>query len=97
MQDSRDALGLHLAGSIIVVDEAHNLVDAINNTHCAQVSVNQLDAAEAQLRGYFERFRSRLAAGYSAHFCYNAQGVQAAWQCVTVQVSACNCHVSDET
>ena len=63
MQESRDALGLHLAGSIIVVDEAHNLVDAVNSTHCAQVSVNQLDAAETQLRGYFERFKTRLAAG----------------------------------
>jgi len=63
MQESRDSLGLHLKGSIIVVDEAHNLVDAVNGTHCAEVSVNQLNAAETQLTGYFERFRTRLASG----------------------------------
>lgn len=63
MQDSRDSLGLHLKGSIIVVDEAHNLVDAVNSAHCAEVSVQQLSAAEAQLSAYFERFRTRLAAG----------------------------------
>ncbi|DBA94863.1 TPA: hypothetical protein ACH3X1_002400 [Trebouxia sp. C0004] len=66
-QESRDSLGLHLKGSIIVVDEAHNLVDAVNGTHCAEVSVNQLNAAETQLTGYFKRFRTRLASGNSRH------------------------------
>ena len=68
MQESRDSLGLHLKGSIIVVDEAHNLVDAVNGTHCAEVSVNQLNAAETQLTGYFERFRTRLASGVASTF-----------------------------
>ena len=68
MQDSRECLGLHLKGSIIVVDEAHNLVDAVNSAHCAEVSVQQLAAAEAQLSSYFEHFRTRLAAGVSSGF-----------------------------
>lgn len=63
MQDSRESLGLQLKGSIIVVDEAHNLVDAVNSAHCAEVSAQQLTAAETQLSTYFERFRTRLAAG----------------------------------
>ena len=63
MQESRDSLGLHLKGSTIVVDEAHNLVDAVNGAHCAEVSVQQLLAAETQLSRYFERFRTRLATG----------------------------------
>lgn len=46
-----------------MVDEAHNLVDAVNGAHTAQVSLQQLAAAEAQLSSYFQRFRSRLAAG----------------------------------
>lgn len=66
MQDSRDSLGLQLEGSIIVVDEAHNLVDAVNSAHCAEVSAQQLHAAEAQLSTYFQRFRTRLAAGESS-------------------------------
>lgn len=63
MQDSRDSLGLQLKSSIIVVDEAHNLVDAVNGAHCAEVSAQELNAAETQLSTYFERFRTRLAAG----------------------------------
>lgn len=63
IQDSRDSLGLHLKGSVVVVDEAHNLVDAVNSVHCAEVSAQQLTAAETQLSTYFERFRTRLAAG----------------------------------
>lgn len=63
LQDSRESLQLHLEGSIIVVDEAHNLVDAVNAAHTAQLSLSQLDAAVAQLSNYFERFRTRLAAG----------------------------------
>ena len=71
MQDSRDSLGLQLKGSVIVVDEAHNLVDAVNSAHCAEVSAQQLTAAETQLSTYFERFRTRLAAGLlsTTHTC----------------------------
>ena len=74
MQESRESLGLHLEGSIIVIDEAHNLVDAVNNAHCAEASVHQLRAAEAQLSGYFERFRTRLASGSALQcscICHN--------------------------
>lgn len=65
-QESRESLGLHLGGSIIVIDEAHNLVDAVNGAHCAAATVHQLGAAEAQLTAYFERFETKLAAGVCA-------------------------------
>lgn len=68
-QESRDALQLHLKGSIIVVDEAHNLVDAVNGAHTAQLSLHQLTAAAAQLSSYLQRFRTRLAAGLTLP-CY---------------------------
>ncbi len=88
MQESRDSLGLHLKGSIIVVDEAHNLVDAVNGTHCAEVSVNQLNAAETQLTGYFERFRTRLSSGV----------VSTSWHlhlhCSRASVQLCALHLS---
>ena len=52
-----------------MVDEAHNLVDAVNGVHTAQLSLHQLTAAAAQLSSYFQRFRSRLAAGLTLP-CY---------------------------
>jgi chromosome transmission fidelity protein 1 len=36
--DTRAALGLSLAGAVVVFDEAHNLVDAVNSAHSACVT-----------------------------------------------------------
>ena len=62
-QETRQALGVHIRGNVLIVDEAHNLVDAVNNAHSAQVSAAQLRAAQGHLSGYYQRFRSRLTAG----------------------------------
>jgi len=63
LQETREALGVHVRGNVLIVDEAHNLVDAVNSAHSAQVSAAQLRAAQGQLSGYYQRFRTRLAAG----------------------------------
>ena len=54
---------MRLTGSVVIVDEAHNLVSAVNAAHAAVVSVQQLQAARAQLAAYHHRFQSRLAPG----------------------------------
>ncbi len=54
---------MRLEGNIVVVDEAHNLVDAVNNVHSALVSAQQLATAQSALDNYFQRFRSVLAPG----------------------------------
>ncbi|KAK9816819.1 hypothetical protein WJX72_005361 [[Myrmecia] bisecta] len=67
LQDTRDSLGVQLEGSVVIVDEAHNLVDAVNGAHSALVSRCQLAGAHAQLSSYHECFRARLAPGNSKH------------------------------
>eukprot|EP00890_Picochlorum_soloecismus_P002305 jgi/Picsp_1/3075/NSC_01297-R1_atp-dependent rna helicase ddx11-like protein 8-like len=69
VQESREALGLNVKGSIIIIDEAHNLVDAINNSHSATLTMREAEDAKKQLDHYFQRFRSRLSA-------YNARTIQ---------------------
>jgi chromosome transmission fidelity protein 1 len=66
-EDTREALGLRLDGSVVVVDEAHNLADAINGAHAAELAGSQASAAAAQLTGYMDRFRGRLAPGNARH------------------------------
>ena len=39
---TRETLGLKLEGCVVVVDEGHNLVDAINQTHSAQLRLTQV-------------------------------------------------------
>jgi Rad3-related DNA helicase len=38
LPDARDSLGIELQGSVVVFDEAHNLLDAINGAHSTAVS-----------------------------------------------------------
>ncbi len=59
---TRDAVGLRLKGSVVIVDEAHNLLDTIKHIHSCQVSGKQLCAAHSQLTQYMARYRPRLKA-----------------------------------
>lgn len=54
---------MRLEGAILIVDEAHNLVEAVNGAHGAALERGQITAAQGQLDAYYERFRSRLAPG----------------------------------
>ena len=63
LQETREALGLSLAGAVVVVDEAHNLVEAVSSAHSATLQLAQVQQAHAQVTGYLERFRTRLAPG----------------------------------
>jgi len=53
-------LGLSLKNHIVIIDEAHNLMDAISGIHTVEVSLQQLHLARAQLATYLQRFRNRL-------------------------------------
>ncbi|KAL6782475.1 XPD4 [Auxenochlorella protothecoides x Auxenochlorella symbiontica] len=60
LRETRDALGLQLKGNVFVVDEAHNLVDAVNDAHSATVTGRQAAACTAQMERYLAQYRSRL-------------------------------------
>jgi chromosome transmission fidelity protein 1 len=59
-KSSREALDLSLKDHVIIIDEAHNLMDAIMGLHSASVSLSQLIHGKAQLMTYLEKFRNRL-------------------------------------
>ncbi|KAH0559276.1 hypothetical protein GP486_004207, partial [Trichoglossum hirsutum] len=59
-KSAREALGLSLKGHIVIIDEAHNLMDAITNLHSLDVSLSQLKTSRAQLGAYLQKFRNRL-------------------------------------
>ncbi|KAK9867288.1 hypothetical protein WJX84_000351 [Apatococcus fuscideae] len=61
-QASRDAVGINLHNAIVVVDEAHNLVDAVGSAHSASVTRVQLQTSQSQLAAYLAYFRQRLSA-----------------------------------
>ncbi len=57
---AREALGIELRGNIVIIDEAHNLLDAISNISSATVSLSQLQRAKGVLDIYLEKYSKRL-------------------------------------
>ncbi|KAI9659264.1 MAG: ATP-dependent DNA helicase chl1 [Trizodia sp. TS-e1964] len=59
-KSSRDALGISIKGHVVIVDEAHNLMDAITNIHSATISLSQLKRSREQIGIYLQKFRNKL-------------------------------------
>lgn len=58
---AREAAGICLTDAVIIFDEGHNLIGAINEMNSCQVSQGQLSLVAGALRRYLDRFRGRLA------------------------------------
>ncbi|KAM8980272.1 ATP-dependent DNA helicase DDX11 isoform X1 [Sarcophilus harrisii] len=59
---TRHAAGIKLQGQVVIIDEAHNLIDSITSIHSAEVNGSQLCQAHSQLSQYMERYRKLLKA-----------------------------------
>ncbi|KAJ2448559.1 ATP-dependent DNA helicase chl1 [Coemansia sp. RSA 2336] len=66
-QGARDALGVQLDGNVVIVDEAHNLVDTILATHSALLSQPTVALLLDLLQRYFKRFWQRLRGSNVVH------------------------------
>lgn len=59
-RSAREALNLSVKNHVVIIDEAHNLMDAIAGIHSVTVSLNQLQTAISQLTTYARKFKTRL-------------------------------------
>lgn len=59
-KSARETLDLSLKGHVVIIDEAHNLMDTIANIHSVTVTKAQLTRCQSQLRLYLQKFRNRL-------------------------------------
>ncbi|KAL3528760.1 hypothetical protein ACH5RR_008082 [Cinchona calisaya] len=60
---SRESLGLSLKNNVVIIDEAHNLVDSLISMYDAKITSSQLECIHSHLEKYFERFRNLLGPG----------------------------------
>mgnify|MGYP003685266373 CR=1 FL=1 len=60
-EQTRDALGIRLSSSVVILDEAHNLLEALNDVHSVALSLTQLRVAWAQLCRYLDRYERALS------------------------------------
>ena len=59
-KDTRETLGIALEDNIIIFDEAHNIIDAINNTYRVEITSKQLVVARRTLWSYFTKYEKRF-------------------------------------
>jgi chromosome transmission fidelity protein 1 len=59
-RSAREALEISLRDHVVIIDEAHNLMDAISNIYSSTVTLNQLQRARGQLGVYLQKFRNKL-------------------------------------
>ncbi|PWN50221.1 DNA repair helicase [Violaceomyces palustris] len=57
---SLESLNLDIKGSIIIIDEAHNLIDTILSVQSVSIDSDMIRQAELQIDIYLERFSTRL-------------------------------------
>ncbi|KAF3355798.1 hypothetical protein VdG1_06847 [Verticillium dahliae VDG1] len=57
---ARDALGIKLEGNIVIVDEAHNIMDAVANVYASEIRLGELKRARLMLGVYVKRFGKKL-------------------------------------
>ncbi|XP_072762661.1 ATP-dependent DNA helicase DDX11 [Anoplolepis gracilipes] len=61
-KSTRDSLGIDLRGNILIIDEAHNLLDAIERMHSSVITGRNLLHCYSQLSQYQKRFESMFSA-----------------------------------
>ncbi|PHH59549.1 hypothetical protein CDD81_2880 [Ophiocordyceps australis] len=59
-KSAREALGIKLEGNIVIIDEAHNVMDAVANVYAAELRLSDLERGRDMLRFYAKRFAKKL-------------------------------------
>ena len=59
-KSAREALNISLKGHVVIIDEAHNLMDTISNIHSISITITQLRRCRSQLGTYLQKFRNML-------------------------------------
>lgn len=83
----------------MIIDEAHNLMDAITGIHSISVTLSQLQRARAQLTVYLQKFKSRLKGKNRVYLAQTLRLIDSVVSCLqttgtTVKGNGCAVQVS---
>eukprot|EP01062_Namystynia_karyoxenos_P004217 TRINITY_DN11487_c0_g1_i8.p1 TRINITY_DN11487_c0_g1~~TRINITY_DN11487_c0_g1_i8.p1 ORF type:complete len:947 (+),score=302.80 TRINITY_DN11487_c0_g1_i8:93-2843(+) len=59
-EDARKSLGVDLTGNVVIVDEAHNVVDAVNSANSTELPVQALASFASAIEQYLAKQSGRL-------------------------------------
>ena len=60
-KSARESCGISLKNAVVIIDESHNIIDAINAIHTIIINERQLERCREQLSRYYDRYKSKLA------------------------------------
>ncbi|XP_070136313.1 ATP-dependent DNA helicase DDX11 [Drosophila bipectinata] len=60
-KSARDQLGIDLNGSIVIVDEAHNLLDTVSQIHGVEITKQELEFARKEMIDYKDRYKKHFS------------------------------------
>lgn len=60
-RETRESMGIRLDGALVIIDEAHNITEAVENVHSSSVDIYQLQTSLVQLETYLSRYCMRLS------------------------------------
>ncbi|KAL8735596.1 MAG: hypothetical protein Q9166_000765 [cf. Caloplaca sp. 2 TL-2023] len=89
-KSAREALGISLKGHVIVIDEGHNLMDAITNIHSIAVTQSQLHRCRSQLRTYLQKFRNKLKGKNRVYVTQTVRLIDSVSECLDKLASGSN-------
>lgn len=62
-ESTREIMNLKIENSIVIIDEAHNLLDVISSMNSVSITLEDCDKTVKALKFYINRFIKRLSAG----------------------------------
>ncbi|KAH3677241.1 hypothetical protein WICMUC_001822 [Wickerhamomyces mucosus] len=62
-KSSRETLGISVKDSIVIIDEAHNLLDTVTSIHSVSVKLDELKLCKTSLKTYLSKFSKRMNSG----------------------------------
>ena len=60
-KSARESIGLRLKGNVVILDEAHNIIDTVNSLHSHSMTLAQVHKCQDRLQQYFDRYKTRLS------------------------------------
>jgi chromosome transmission fidelity protein 1 len=87
-KSAREALGIKLEGNVVIIDEAHNIMDAVANVYAAEIRLSELRRARQMLGVYVKRFGKKLKGENRVMVAQVGKVVESLTECLSGQLNA---------
>jgi chromosome transmission fidelity protein 1 len=86
-KSAREALGIKLEGNVVIIDEAHNIMDAVANVYAAEIRLSELRRARQMLGVYVKRFGKKLKGENRVMVAQVGKVVESLTECLSGQLN----------